>query len=452
LEYRNPSTTLHGPGNWIRPGERLLFAVLALLVCSDSVIAQANDVIATGGFISQIGAADLVWLWAANMLIIMAASAGISLIVDRFNRGILLSATLVVFSALYGVLLLFFQAGAQSWLPYALLAVVGNVQWSILAVLIWTFANDLLSVSQAKRLYPLLSLAVPAGGASGSAFAALVAGRVAQATSVLLLVTMALLLLDTLVLVAVRRRALLDSHHLTHVGDSLSATLREGLDFVRAVPIFRCLAVVLPLTSLAFTVIEFHLLFQAAHTYTETAPLEVFYGAFKTVAIILLFAVQTLLASRLITRMEFKRIFVCLPAISLLGLALACVSFLGVVVGNALVRVTLMGIDEPARKAFWGLVPEARRGRVSAFLDGWMYPLGSVAGCVVIKVGLTLSDHHAVSSKVGQALYLGVAIVGCGMALWMVKLLYEHYDDSMLNWRLQQQRPVRSRVLVDLDL
>ena len=448
---RRPRATPSGLGSWIHPGERLLFAVLALLVCSDSLIAQAGDVIATGGFVGQIGAADLVWLWAANMLIIMAASTGISLIVDRFNRCILLTATLVVFSALYGVLLLFFQAGAQSWLPYALLAIVGNVQWSALAVLVWTFANDLLSVAQAKRLYPLLSLGVPAGGALGSAFAALVADRMAQPTSVLLLLTMSLLLLDALVLLALRRRAL-QVNHAARQGETLGATLREGLDFVRAVPIFRCLAIVLPLTSLAFTVIEFHLLFEAARTYAGAAQLEVFYGSFKAVAIILLFAVQGLLASRLITRMEFKRIFLCLPAISLLGLVLASLSFLGVVVGNALVRLTLLGIDEPARKAFWGIVPEARRGRVSAFLDGWMYPLGSVVGCVVIKVGLTLSDYHLLSLRDGLLLYLGAAIVGCVVALWMVKRLYERYDSSMLSWRLQRQRPAKSRALADLDL
>ena len=47
-------------------------------------------------------------------------------------------------------------------------------------------------------------------------------------------------------------------------------------------------------------------------------------------------------------------------------LALAWPGIVGITLGNLLTRVVLLGVDEPARHAFQGLVPDERRGRVSA--------------------------------------------------------------------------------------
>ena len=52
----------------------------------------------------------------------------------------------------------------------------------------------------------------------------------------------------------------------------------------------------------------------------------------------------------------------------------------------------LYWVDIPARKAFEGLVPDERRGRVSAFLDGMLYSLGAVLGAMLLGVASAIGS------------------------------------------------------------
>ncbi|MCS7071622.1 MAG: hypothetical protein NZM00_08960 [Anaerolinea sp.] len=123
---------------------------------------------------------------------------------------------------------------------------------------------------------------------------------------------------------------------------------------------------------------------------------------------------------------------------------------LGVVLGNYLVRVSKNGLDDPSVKAFQGLVPDERRGRVSAFMDGYLYPVGSIIGCAVIGIMLILSEARLLDAATARTLYLSIAIISAVLAVYLSSRIHLHYDTSMLNWRLKRRK--RSSALADIEL
>ena len=84
----------------VRAAEALRFGLIVALLFFNSVILESNEVIATSGFISNIGAQHVIWVWATDMLIVMVTTALYSTVVDRTNRTKL---TTIMF-ALFGCL------------------------------------------------------------------------------------------------------------------------------------------------------------------------------------------------------------------------------------------------------------------------------------------------------------------------------------------------------------
>jgi hypothetical protein len=95
-------------------------------------------------------------------------------------------------------------------------------------------------------------------------------------------------------------------------------------------------------------------------------------------------------------------------------------------------------------------VPDERRGRVSAFLDGYLYQFGSIVSCGMVLAILAAVRRDSLAPQAGRALYHILAIACAVMALWAITRFRFHYDTSMLNWRLRRRR--RRSVLKDLDL
>ena len=117
----------------------------------------------------------------------------------------------------------------------------------------------------------------------------------------------------------------------------------------------------------------------------------------------------------------------------------------GTMVGVKLTRET---VDETARKSFQSLVPEERRGRVSMFMDSYLPSIGTIMACLItgaiVLTGILIGkDLHLI--------YISVALLGGGVAIWATFKLRDSYESSLLNWRLKRRQRAKSSLLDEID-
>lgn len=434
----------------IEQDERWQFVVIVAFLLINSLVLESNEVIATSGFVSHVGVQHIVWVWALDMVVVMVTAALYSLIVDRVNRVALTMRLFMLFSFFYLAIYLLFQVETLTWLVYPLLTILNDQQWSLFGLLIWALASDIFSTAQSKRLFPLLAMAVIVGSIVGNSAVAAVSQFLQGRGDQLLLLNALLLTGLALTLAILQWRGKFEiSVRPAGNDERLMDILREGFAFVQDVPLFRYLALAMIPLGLAYNTIEYHLLYTLSTM--DAATLQTTYGMFKSVTAFSLLLIQALVTTRVINHFGLRRVFSFLPLVLLIGLGstliLPAFAILGV---NYLARVTLQGIDEPARQTLKNLVPDERRGRVSAFLNGYLYPVGSVLGCIIIGLIMQLVSRGFISAHVGQLSYILLSIFGLFFALWAVFQLYQHYDASLLNWRLDRRK--RRRSVPNLDL
>ena len=93
-------------------------------------------------------------------------------------------------------------------------------------------------------------------------------------------------------------------------------------------------------------------------------------------------------------------------------------------------------------------MPEERRGRVSTFMDNYLPAVGTILACLVtgliVLIGLQINrDLHLV--------YLSVALLCGGVALWATLKMRKVYESSLLNWRLKRRQRTTDSVLDKLS-
>jgi membrane protein YdbS with pleckstrin-like domain len=333
----------------------------------------------------------------------------------------------------------FFQT-TRSDSAYGLLLVITDQQWLLFPLVIWALANDIFSIAEAKRLFPILGIAAFSGGIVGNVVAANISRFVTESYQLLVFNAVLILLGAVVLIIAVPRLQL--ANRPAREGEKLLDSLREGIGFVREVPIFRYLTLSMILLGIGLNAVEFDFLYNVSTGITDPAAVQAFYGGFKVAVAVVLFILQGLVAGWLLNKLGFKHIFTSLPTAMFTGLSMALFfpSLLGVVAGNFVVRVIKMGIDEPSIKAFQGLVPDERRGRVSAFLDGYLFPFGSILSCIMIGALMIAVGNNVLAHSAARAIYLLVAMAAAGIALYSASRIASSYDSSMLNWRLKRRK------------
>lgn len=434
----------------IERDERWQFVVIVAFLLINSLVLESNEVIATSGFVSHVGVQHIVWVWALDMVVVMVTAALYSLIVDRVNRIALTMRLFTLFGFCYLAIYLLFQLETLTWLVYPLLTILNDQQWSLFGLLIWALASDIFSTAQSKRLFPLLAMAVIVGSIVGNSTVAAVSQLLHGRGDQLLLLNALLMTALALTLVLLQWCGKFEiSVRPAGSDERLTDILREGFAFVQEVPLFRYLALAMIPLGLAYNTIEYHLLYTLS--IMDAATLQTTYGVFKSVTAFSLLLIQALVTTRLINHFGLRRVFSFLPFILLIGLGSTLLLPAFAIFGaNFLARVTLQGIDEPARQTLKNLVPDERRGRVSAFLNGYLYPTGSILGCIQIGLIMQLVSHGVISASLGQLSYLLISVLCLLFALWSAYQVYQHYDASLLNWRLDRRK--RRRSIPNLDL
>ena len=425
---------------------------LGFLLFANSVAQPLAEITAVANFLPEVGVNNILVVWIIDALLAFVITGGQSLIIDRFNRKRLLQGLCAVLGVVFGLLWLMVVLGAPSWLNYGLLYLVAQQQWLVYPMIFWVLANDVLEMSQARRLLPLMASLGFVGRLVGILLALLwpaMMARLGLPSQTVLLVCIVIYMAALAVAVTGLRRV--HMRHTTQRVETMRATLAEGWEFVREVPLFRFLALVTLALIMCETFLEFHFLVITDQTFTTAASYQTFYSLYRLGLTLASIAVQAFLTSRIIDRVGLKNAFLILPIAALAGatwMLASATSIVSAVGGVVLQKLPQFTVDESARKSFQSLVPEERRGRVSVFIDSYLYSAASIVGSLItgaivfVGVRLALPQYYYA--------YLAAAVATAALGLWAALRLRAVYDSSMLNWRLKR-RERRSSVMDKLQ-
>lgn len=431
----------------LRPGEASLVLVMGFVLLTNSLALEISDVVSVSGFISQVGVPQILLVWIADMVIILLTSGLQTLVVDRFHRVRLMQWMSFGIAVTYIALRLMFTIGAPGWLNYSLLYVLSDQQWLFFPLLFWVLASDIFTdLSQAKRIFPLIASFGFLGQIAGLVIAAVapnLLNRVGSSSVDLLVLNALIALLTYGVIVVGLSKVKVRETARQH--ETVRETLTEGWNFVREVPAFRYLTVVVIAMSVAIIMLEFRF-FRVSHAEIDNPDsFQTFYSLYRMGVILAAIAVQTFLASRIMDKLTLKNVFFILPITVLISsLANVVAPLIAIATGGALMSLMVKEtVDESARKAFQALVPEERRGRVSMFMESYLFAAGTIVGCVITGLTIILADRF-LSTESPYIIYMGIAALVSIVAIWAVAKMRSVYDSSMLNWRLKRRQRAAS--------
>jgi MFS family permease len=229
---------------------------------------------------------------------------------------------------------------------------------------------------------------------------------------------------------------------------NISETLSEGLDFFKNIASFRYLMLVIIGIAIADTILEFRFFLVTDSVFINQAAYQIFFSIYRLAVTILAILLQTLVTSRLIQSIQLKNSFSILPVIVILA-SIGMTLLPGIsmaVFGMASVKLIRDTINESSRKSFQGLVPEERRGRVSTLMESHFPAVGTMLACVLAGVivysGLLLDFDT-------KYIYMSLAGLSGGIALWAALRLRAVYDTSLFSWQLKRRQRKSASSLLD---
>jgi AAA family ATP:ADP antiporter len=425
----------------IRSGEAGLAFTLGFMLLGNAVAYQVSDIVAVSGFLSEGGVDKILIVWAVDSVLIFLATGLQSLIIDRFYRVTLIKWLIFGLALVFTILRILFLFEGLEGLNYALLYLVAEQQLLFFPLVFWVLANDMFNMSQSKRLFPLIASMSFVGRLIGIGITLVSPNLFTQLgirSEEVLFLNVFIYLLAYLVAWVGLRKA--DIRETRQQHETVKETLMEGWGFVREVLSFRFLALAIIAMLICDTVIEFRFLVVSDAQFRDPNQYQAFYSWYRLGLLAVSFVVQGFLASRIITALRIKNSFFVKPIGVLIGALtmILKVDIVGSVIGSVLLRLPQYTVDEPSQKAFQALVPEERRGRVSIFMDSYLYCVGVIVGCLltgaVVLVGvLTGAENYFY-------FYLVLAVLASLIAVWAIYKMRGVYDVSLLNWRLKRRQ------------
>ncbi len=435
----------------VRPEERGLVVVLSFILLTSAVAGEISSIVSVSNFLETSGVNGILVVWLVDMAIMLLMTALQSLFIDRFARLTIMRTMTLGFVAAFVILRLLFTFGAAPAVTYGFLYLLSTQQLLIFPIFFWILANDLFDMSQTKRLFPLIAGTGFLGSLLGIGFSSIQPALFARAgvpdTEVFTFNVLLYLLIYVVLYFGFNKVKLRETVRKT---ETVKETLMEGWDFVREVDSFRYLMFALAALAICDVILEFRFLSISEAAFVTSDAYQRFYSLYRLGFTLLAFAVQTFVTGAVVNKVGLKQIFLVYPIAALTGLV-GTLAVPGIAVSVAallLEKLSVYAVDEPARKSFQALVPEERRGRVSIFMDSYLYAGGSIVGVLLVLVVVGVGDW--LGTPYSPYVYLGIGVLAALFALWSIFQMRRVYDKSLFNWRLKR-RQRRSSVLDGLD-
>ncbi|MBI3169162.1 MAG: hypothetical protein HYZ22_11825 [Chloroflexi bacterium] len=429
----------------LKPEELRLAFSLWVLIAINTFVLELADVVATAGFASNLGVDRIPWLWIVTTFITILAAGFYLVFIDRYPRLQLVTWLLTGLAILYLLLEFLFAFNAPIWLTYPTLYLLADQQFMILPLAFWALASDVFAVTESKRVFPFIASGAVIGGLLGNGAAALVTYLAEKYTFGLtqIFIAIAIVLIGSVLYLRIMfNNVTLRTRQSREENASLSETIKIGMDYFLNIPLFKAVGILMFLAGLVLTLLEFNFLSVIDNSVTSDLEFQRFLGYYKAVQTFGLLLFQWLITSRVLSKIHLKESFSVFPASLAIasGLALYLPSLFGAASARFIARTVYSAWDDPARKALQGLVPDEKRGRISAFMDSYFITTATVIGCIVLIILFALVASGAISREMAVVIYLGIAIAASVLAVLVFVYLRKVYDTSMLNYRLTRSK------------
>lgn len=436
----------------LKPEELKAFLAMGCIILSNSVAQKIAEISAISGFVSDVGVDSFLILLIGSSAISIITTAIQSFLIDRFDRLTLLCNTALIMGAAFFVLRILLFLQAPSWLSYSFFYLLCEQQFTFFPLFFWLLANDLFSINQTKRIFPLLSAWSFAGDLIGIGIATIFplilltisagtdslstdikSGKEASTINIAIYIFIYLLLRSRFNKIKFRRSE--------QSSESLSETVSEGWSFIRQVPLFRYLALSILMFAICEVIVEFNFYIHSTNTFKDSESYQAFLGIFVLARLLIYFVIQGFFTQRVMVSIGLKNIFLIQPFSSMVGVLLLFVmpGLAGSTAGVLLQKVPHYSVAETGRKALQNFVPEERRGRVSLFLDSYLMAGGTMLSAFVTYLIVKFGAKYITLEQAIQ-LALIFALITSALAVWSVLKLRLGYEVSLLNWRLKRRQ------------
>jgi AAA family ATP:ADP antiporter len=390
----------------------LLFLYLALALTTVVIAKTSSKAL----FLTRFSALDLPYVYIAIAILIAFVVSVYIRLSSRINQSALISGTLGFFVSSALVLAWGMRTG---WLP---IAAIFYVWTSILAAIIttqvWTAANSVLNLRQAKRLFPLISSGGILGSMAGGVLAATLARDIGTENLILLLIPF-LVLSVAVVQVLMRRYA---HPHLETAGGGEFPKRVKGvgtaLQGIWSSPYLRLIAALLAISAVVTLIIDFQFNYLAQETLRSSKEeLATFFGSFYAYLGIFSFLLLFLGGSRIVEKYGVRVTLLILP-LALLGGTAVLVAFPMMLWAGAVLKgsdtALRYSIDKSSIELLYLPVSSSLKAEVKAVIDVVLQRFADGLGALLLLamtrvLGLGLTGV-GVSNMVLIAIWLWVTL------------------------------------------
>jgi HEAT repeat protein/ATP/ADP translocase len=420
----------------IRRGEWPRFLMLYAMAFIFIAGITWGELVAQASFLFRSGINNLPQVLIANAIISIIAIMIYTPFVDRVANDKLLIGISLISAAAIGVG--YAMLGTLPLVAYPLLYLLSlvirqtfNIQW-------WTYVNDFYDTRAAKRIIPALTtasrIAIIFAGLTIPVFRRLPSGSVALIWLGSLLVVAAMAWLmphiikqETVTEEAPRGKA---------QASSFLRDIREGYQYVSRSPFMRWTA----LSSLVTALLAALLTYLTSHVFVEPqsyglqqtfesdTALSSFLGSLNSWSSLILLPIQLFLLSRIVGRIGLGNSYLVFRLVTLgISGALIAVPTVGTSALSYIDQTALNRVfRSPTENMLYNAVPQRVKGRARAFITGFITPIGSLIG------GLLLLLTPYIQASWYLRATIAVSLVAFILSALFVRREYAHALISML--------------------